>query len=296
MARRRSKKLELWIGLFVIVSAVVLTWGYYWLTGQPLGERGYTVYAVLDHSGGLERGDRVNLSGVEVGVVRSVHLQTAERIVLSLWLRRDLELPVDSKVLVESAGFFGDVLVILRPGTSQTLAADGDTLAAGVATGLIDVASDLGTRADAVLVQVQSLLADTAIADVHGSLASLRRALAELEQLLRENGGEFAALSRSLRQTSEELQGKLEGIELQQTMADIEATAARMSETAVTLQESAESISSVLAKIDSGEGTVGLLVNDPGLYQDLRSAAQSLSSLTADIQQNPGRYLKLSIF
>jgi phospholipid/cholesterol/gamma-HCH transport system substrate-binding protein len=215
---------------------------------------------------------------------------------MALWLQRDMELPSDSRVLVESAGFFGDVLVVLRPGTSQTLVAEGDTLVAGAEAGLLDVAADIGTRADAVLIQVQSLLADTAIADVHGSLSSLRVALAELEKLLRENGGEFAALSRSLRRTSEELQGKLEGIEVQQAMADIESTAARMSETAVILQESAESISSVLKKIDNGEGTVGLLVNDPGLYQDLRSAAQSLSSLTADIQQNPGRYLKLSIF
>ena len=296
MARRRSKKLELWIGLFVIISAILLTWGYFWLTGQPLGERGYTVYVVLDNSGGLERGDRVNLSGVEVGVVRSVHLEAPDRIVMRLWLHRDLELPADSRVLVESAGFFGDVLVVLRPGTSQTLLVDGDTLALGTSAGLIDVAHDLGLRADSVLAQVQSLLADTAIDNVHGSLSSLRGALAQLEQLLRENGGEFAALSRSLRRTSEELQGKLEGIEVQQAMADIETTAARMSETAEILHESAESISSVLEKIDSGEGTVGLLVNDPGLYQDLRSAAQSLSSLTADIQQNPGRYLKLSIF
>ena len=62
MARRRSKKLELWIGLFVIISATLLTLGYYWLTGQPLGERGYEVFVVLEHSGGLKRGDRV-LSG-----------------------------------------------------------------------------------------------------------------------------------------------------------------------------------------------------------------------------------------
>jgi phospholipid/cholesterol/gamma-HCH transport system substrate-binding protein len=296
VARRRSKKLELWIGVFVIISAALLTWGYFWLTGQPLGERGYTVHVVLDHSGGLERGDRVDLSGVEVGVVRSVHLEAADRIVISLWLHRDLELPADSRVLVESAGFFGDVLVVLRPGTSQTLVAEGDTLTAGFETGLLDVAADVGTRVDAVLVQVQSLLADTAIDNVHGSLSSLRGTLAELEQLLRENGGEFAALSRSLRETSETLQGKIEGVEVQQAMADIEETAARMAETADILQESAESISSVVEKIDSGEGTLGLLVNDRGLYEDLRTAAQNIASLTLDIQQNPGRYLKLSIF
>jgi phospholipid/cholesterol/gamma-HCH transport system substrate-binding protein len=128
------------------------------------------------------------------------------------------------------------------------------------------------------------------------SLSSLRGTLAELEQLLRENGGEFAALSRSLRETSETLQGKIEGVEVQQAMADIEETAARMAETADILQESAESISSVVEKIDSGEGTLGLLVNDRGLYEDLRTAAQNIASLTLDIQQNPGRYLKLSIF
>jgi phospholipid/cholesterol/gamma-HCH transport system substrate-binding protein len=296
VARRRSKKLELWIGVFVIISVALLTWGYFWLTGQPLGERGYTVHVVLDHSGGLERGDRVSLSGVEVGVVRSVRLQAADRIIMSLWLQRDLELPADSRALVESAGFFGDVVVVLRPGISQTLLADGDTLLVATSAGLMGIAENLGARADTVLGQVEALLADTAIADVHGSLSALRRTLTGLEELLRENGGEFAALSRSLRQTSETLQGKIEGVEVQQTMADIEETAVRMAETADMLQESAESISSVIDKIDSGEGTLGLLVNDRGLYEDLRTAAQNIASLTLDIQQNPGRYLKLSIF
>jgi ABC-type transporter Mla subunit MlaD len=64
VAGHRRQKFELWIGLLVIVSAVLLTWGYFWLTGQPLGERGYTVYVVLPNAQGLERGDRVQLSGV----------------------------------------------------------------------------------------------------------------------------------------------------------------------------------------------------------------------------------------
>jgi phospholipid/cholesterol/gamma-HCH transport system substrate-binding protein len=79
-------------------------------------------------------------------------------------------------------------------------------------------------------------------------------------------------------------------------VADIESAAASFSETAEVLRETAESVSSIAAKVDDGQGTLGLLVNDPGLYADLRSATQSLNSLTQDIMQNPSRYLKLSIF
>ncbi|KPK65807.1 MAG: hypothetical protein AMS21_03795, partial [Gemmatimonas sp. SG8_38_2] len=77
---------------------------------------------------------------------------------------------------------------------------------------------------------------------------------------------------------------------------NLEEIAGKLSETADVLQATAESGSSVMEKIDAGEGTLGLLVNDPGLYEDLRSATQSLNSLTQDIMQNPGRYMKLSIF
>jgi phospholipid/cholesterol/gamma-HCH transport system substrate-binding protein len=117
-----------------------------------------------------------------------------------------------------------------------------------------------------------------------------------LEQLIRDNSDDLTAMSRSLRQTAETLQETLAGAEVDRAVADIEELAAKLSETADVLQSSAESVSSVVEKIDNGEGTLGLLVNDPGLYEDLRSATQSLNSLTQDIMQNPGRYLKLSIF
>jgi phospholipid/cholesterol/gamma-HCH transport system substrate-binding protein len=114
--------------------------------------------------------------------------------------------------------------------------------------------------------------------------------------MIRENSDDFAAMSRSLRQTAEKLQATMDDAEVDKVVADIEKIAASLSETADVLGETAESISSVADKIDAGEGTLGLLVNDKGLYEDLRSAAQSLNSLTLDIQQNPGRYLKVSIF
>ncbi len=295
MARRR-KKAEIWIGLLAIVSAVVLFWGYFWLTGQPLGERGYTLTVILEDAGGLEKGDRVHMRGVEVGVVRSVELVTADRIVVRLWLHRDLELPRDTRALLQAVGVFGDVIMVLEPGTSDVLASAGDTLSVGRAPSLMDLAGDLGEQADALLRKIDRLLADSTIDQLHGGVAGLPGTIRGLEELVTESGAEFAALSQSLRETAETIQGKLEGADIDRIVADLEALAATAAETAEELKVTAASLRSVADKIDRGEGTLGLLVNDPGLYEDLRAATQNVASLTQDIQQNPGRYIKLSIF
>ena len=296
MARRRSKKLELWIGVLVIVSCVILMWGFFWLTGQPLGERGYMVHVVLPDASGLDKGDRVMLAGVDVGSVRRVDLVAPDRVVIALSVRHDLELSIDSRVLIQSVGVFGDVNVVIRPGTAAQRAVDGDTLQLGVTTGLMDLAGQIGDQANDLLEKLQQLLADSTIDQVHAGVSHFPGTMRGLEQLIRDNSDDLSAMSRSLRQAAETLHETLAGAEVDATVANIEELAAKLSETADVLQASAESVSSVVEKIDNGEGTLGLLVNDPGLYEDLRSATQSLNSLTQDIMQNPGRYLKLSIF
>ncbi|UCC84710.1 MAG: MCE family protein [Gemmatimonadota bacterium] len=297
MARRgRRQKAEIWIGLLAIVCAIILGWGYFWLTGQPLGERGYTVTVILEDAGGLERGDRVHMSGVEVGVVRSVRLEAADRIVVQLWLQRDLRIPQDTRALLQAVGVFGDVIVTLEPGDSDTVASRGDTLAVGRAPSLMDLAGDLGEQAEALLLKVDRLLADSTIDQVHGSVAALPGTVRGLEQLVRESSDEFAALSQSLRATAETLQGTLEDAEIEGLVADMRELATTASETAASLSQSAESLRSIADKIDRGEGTLGLLVNDPGLYEDLRAAAQNAATLTRDIRENPARYLKVSVF
>jgi phospholipid/cholesterol/gamma-HCH transport system substrate-binding protein len=294
--RRKRQKAEIWIGLLAIVCAIILGWGYFWLTGQPLGERGYTVTVILEDAGGLEKGDRVHMSGVEVGVVRSVELEAAGRIVVQLWLHRDLRIPQDSRALLQAVGVFGDVIVTLHPGASGTMASSGDTLDVGRAPSLMDLAGDLGEQAEALLIKIDRLLADSTIDQVHGSVAALPGTVRGLERMVSESSDEFAALSQSLRATAETLQGTLEGAEIEQLVADMRELAATASQTAESLRQSAESLRSVADKIDRGEGTLGLLVNDPGLYEDLRAAAQNAASLTRDIRENPARYLKVSVF
>ena len=295
MARRRHARAEIWLGLLVIVSAAMLTWGYFWLTGQPLTERGYTLL-ISTHSSQLERGDRVRVAGVEVGSVTGVDLVATDRVIVRLRVRRDVRLPRDSWALIKSVGFFGEEYVDLMPGSSTALLSAGDTIAARTGTGMLGLAGEIGDKAESVLAQLDRLFADSTIADVQGTVMALRGTITELERLVNVNGDEFAALSRSLRQTAESLEKSLGGPAVEGAVADLEETAANLAEAAELLKATARSIESVAAKIDRGQGTLGKLVNDPSVYEELRSALRSTSALTRDIQENPGRYIKFSVF
>ncbi len=295
MARRRPKY-ELWIGLLVIIASIVTLWGYFWLTGLPLGQRVYSVHVVMPNAGGLGKGGRIQMVGVEVGAVSSVQLVGSQRVVVRLRLHRSLELPRDSRAVLRSVGVFGDVIVELLPGSSSDLAVEGDTIALGTASSLFDLAGDLGDQAGQVLAQINQLLADTTIDQVHGAVAGLPGTVRSLERLARNGGAEFEALSVSLRETADALRDAVGDANVEQLIADLEDTAAKLSETADSFKESAESFASIAEKIDRGEGTLGLMVNDPGLYEDLRAAVQNLDALTLDLMQNPGRYLKISVF
>jgi phospholipid/cholesterol/gamma-HCH transport system substrate-binding protein len=280
----------------VIIASIVTLWGYFWLTGLPLGERAYNVHVVMPNAGGLGKGDRIHMVGVEVGAVSAVDLEGPSRVLVRLRLHRGLQLPRDSRAVLQSVGVFGDVIVELMPGSSPELAVEGDTIALGTASSLFDLAGDLGDQAGQVLGQINQLLADTTIDQVHGAVAGLPGTVRSLERLARNGGAEFEALSVSLRETADALRDAVGDANVEQLIADLEDTAAKLSETADSFKESAESLKSIAEKIDRGEGTLGLMVNDPGLYEDLRAAVQNLDKLTLDLMQNPGRYLKISVF
>jgi phospholipid/cholesterol/gamma-HCH transport system substrate-binding protein len=80
------------------------------------------------------------------------------------------------------------------------------------------------------------------------------------------------------------------------TVRNLRATSANLATLTADFQKTSTQLQVVLAKVDSGGGSAAMLLNDPGLYNDLRGATQRLNDLIADMKANPGRYLKFSIF
>ena len=185
--------------------------------------------------------------------------------------------------------------------------AEGDTIyAAGGAPGLQDLAGDLGDQASSVLTQVNTLLSDSMIADAQAGIGSFAGGMEELEVLLERESESIEQLIQGLSATSEQLRQATSGPALERSLANIDSLTARLAEASEDLDATSASLASVLEKVDRGEGSLGLMVNDTTLYvnlnatlENLATATEEIALLTRDIRERPQHYtqgLKFSVF
>lgn len=288
---RRRKGSELATGALVLVAGMVATWGYFWLTAQPLGHAGYELVVQLADAGGLQRGDRVRLAGVQVGTVRRVSLR--DRAVLAeIWVDRELSLPRDSRASLQASGAFGGRYLALQPGTATAALAGGDTLSAVRTATLAETFTDVGVRASEAFARASDLLSPEHVADLEQGARSLSRSVDEL-----------TSLTVVLRGTAARLRSRLDDERLDSTAADLSRAARTLTGTSAELRAASASLGSILAKVDRGNGSLGRAVNDPTLYEALLTAAAhvdeaatSASALVRDVRARPGRYVRVSLF
>jgi phospholipid/cholesterol/gamma-HCH transport system substrate-binding protein len=287
---KRSRNL-ITVGALTILATVLFFIGLYWLMGSPVLRGGTDVIVKLDDGGGLKRSDRVHLQGVDVGSVRGVHLVRQGGAIAELRLNRGLALPADSRAAI-LGDVFGAHTVDLIPGRSLVAVTDGDTIS-GVATPqLTDLATSLSARADSVLVGASSLLSRQAIGDLHATVAVLPGSAEQLRAAF----VELRAAAASLRRSTEGLEQAEAGPSMARAINEVERSARSLAAAAGSMDTSLASLSSLMGKIDKGTGTLGMLVNDPSLFQELNEALREVRALATDIRERPSRYIDLRIF
>ncbi len=279
------------LGLLVLAASVVFIWGFYYLLGTPVLGGGTRIYVALPNGGGLKRGDRVFLQGVDVGSVSAVRLVSSGRVAAELRLETPLQLAADTRAQVRG-DVFGAHTVDLAPGTALVRLTDGDTIRGGAALALPDMALALGDRARDVLAGADSLLSPAAVRNLHATAEVLPASAIEM----RDAFAEMHRAATALRRSAETVEGAKTGPALASALAEVERSARSMTAAAGTMDRSLNSLASVLQKVDNGNGTLGRLVNDSTLYRDLSVAAREVGALASDVRQHPSRYVSIKVF
>lgn len=295
---RSEHRAELQVGLLVLLAAAALVAGVVWITGADVGGDRFRFNALAPDAAQVSSGARVYLHGVDVGSVSGVSL--ADRgVVLGLEVSGDVELPRDSRAVIEPSGFLGSQMVRLVPGGAQERLAAGDTIAAGPGPSLQSVATRLGGRAEDVLDRTARILSDSTVRALRTGADDLSGTLRELRSLVRAERETIGRLLESLNRTSENLERATSGPELERTLGRIDSLTRELNRTSEGLTASSESLASILEKADRGEGSLGKLVNDDRLYErvtaaagNLQSASEEIAALSKDIRQRPERYLE----
>jgi phospholipid/cholesterol/gamma-HCH transport system substrate-binding protein len=287
----KRKRNIITIGALTVVAAIVFFWGLYWLLGTPVLRGGMNIVVALENGGGLKRSDRVQLQGVEIGSVTSVVLSPRGGVIAELRVADNLALPADTRAAI-TGDVFGAHGVALIPGEAMLQLGDGDTIYGLTSPQLTDLASSLSTQVSAVLAGADSLLAPSAIADVHATAAALPGSALELRAAM----VELRAAAVALRRSTESLADADAGPGLSRAIAEIERTAQSLNAATQNMGTSLDDFASIMAKIDRGEGTLGRMVNDPSVYVELNEVLREVRALATDIRQRPQRYIDLKVF
>jgi phospholipid/cholesterol/gamma-HCH transport system substrate-binding protein len=175
--------------------------------------------------------------------------------------------------------------------------APGDTIPSGAAsTGIGDVLA----RVDSIGRDLQMLTRELNREFVtERGFADLRRTIANANDLIETLGRVAETQSAELTKTQESLRRVANAVDsaaVDSTVRALAGAATSVDQLAMDLRTTTAGLDRVLAKLEGSEGSAGLLMNDPGLYQDTRALLTRLDSLMADFQKNPRKYIKLSIF
>lgn len=288
---------EVLVGLLLLVSILVGIFGTIWLVRGGL-ESGYPLHARFPWGAGLGTGQPVLLAGVTVGYVAEVELDPNGTIVVEMRIAEDYNIPVNTTATVVPVGIFGDQAIALTPlrATTEYISA-GDTLPVGAGA---PGTAELLARVDTIGRSVADVAAKFQVELVeNGGIEDLRSTLAATNQLVTQLSGIAAQQSRELSLTMASLRRSVSAIdstELDSIVGNLKRTTANSEQLTAELTATSLRLNNLLAAADSGNGTVGLLLRDPALYQDMRGLVARLDSLTADVQRSPRKYINLSIF
>lgn len=291
-------KQEVKVGVLVLLAVAVFAAGLMWLTGRSIGPSETVVVPVrFTNAGGLRPGDPVQISGVKVGRVASVVLEDVGNVMVYLEVNRANRPRADAQAIVASADFFGAKYVDYVPGSSSEFLQEGQEITGTREVAITESAAELTGRAADALAGVQSLLSERTAEDIHNALVALERALNVLTEVAAGPAARDARSTlRALNQLVTRLDSTLANPDLGKSLNQLDETVTSLREMSQGLATASGALGSILAKVDSGHGTLGRIVTDSTLHNDLHEVLRSLKLLLDDIRERPGRYVHVKVF
>jgi phospholipid/cholesterol/gamma-HCH transport system substrate-binding protein len=288
---------EILVGATATIALVLAVLGSLYLARGGL-QPGYKLYAKFTWGAGLKQGQPVLLSGVNVGFVHGVEIRPDGLLIVELRVRKEYRIPLGTTATIEPNGFFGDQLVALHPDKPNPAAfSPGDTLLSGRATPSVgDVLARVDTIAANFSVLTTSLKKEfveaNGFAELRKTVKSADAFMADLSKVAAEQNEELKKTQAALRKAV----SAVDSVSIDSTLRSFKTAAANFNSLASDLTATSAKLNATLDKVNSGPGSVGKLMNDPALYEDMRGLVARLDSLMADFKANPRKYIKLSIF
>lgn len=300
---RLSKEVK--TGILAIGAILLLIFGYSFLKGTNLLDKHREYYVKYDNVEGLAQAAPVTVNGLTVGKVLDISFVNEKGLlVVKFSMEKDFEFSRNSIVRIYSAGLLGGKSLGIFPQYDvNNVAKSGDTLKGDIEDGMLSAVTKalgpLEKKVNNTLATVDTLLLNVnAIVD-EKTRQNLKDAIEHLNHTL----NSFSGVSENLNQVLANNSGKLDN-----TFTNLDRTAKNLSKLtdslaqldtkklAADLQETVDKLNSIVSDVDNGKGSIGKLLKDDKLYENLEGASRQLEQLLQDVKLNPKRYVHISVF
>lgn len=279
--------------------------GFSYLKSTPLFDNSKTFYAVYHHVGGLQSGTQVTINGFTVGKVNDIKFNDASgNLLVTFTVDNSFSFSKNSNAELYDTGIIGGKGIQIKPVFDDAvMAKSGDTLPSSTRPGLTELVQQrltpLQMKVEGAVTNADSLLMNfNDILDLK-TKKDLRESIAGLNQLVKSFQGSANSLNQILTNNKDDLDKSISNLgvitdnfnKLSDTLAN-----AGLGKTIKGLQSTMGKINDMMVKIEGGEGSLGKLVNDKALYNNLADASRELDLLLQDFRLNPKRYVNVSVF
>lgn len=292
---------EFMIGLSVILALVLLFFGIDYLKGINIFKPANFYYAEYSNVAGLEVSAPVSIDGYKVGQVREINFDydNPGKIKVLLALNKDLKLPEDSRALIASTLLSG-AYIDIRMGKSKTMIPVGGNvttdvvpdLMASVSNDLMPAVSGILPKIDSLLYNLNMIVADPALIQsvrrLDGISGNLLATTAGLRSSLGSQVPGILGDARHVTRNLDSITANLGELSYQLKQLPLNATMDNVHQVTANLTRFSE-------QLNNEKSTLGLLMNDPELYNRLNRVSADVDSLIIDIKKNPKRYISIKL-
>jgi len=301
------------VGVLAAVAITLLIVGYGFLKGNNVFSSENEFYATYDRVDGLQVSKPVLVNGFKIGRVTDLTLLPSGQILAQFKIDPQYDIPKNTIARLESTDLMGSKAIVFDLGTGKEYAKDGDTLNANVQKNLIEQvqpiqkkAEQIIARLDSVLTSVNSTLSPQFQQNFDRSFASIARTLETMEGTTRKvdilvgsQSDHIAGIVANLESISTNFKNNNDKITL--IMNNIskvtdEVAKANFTQTIQNANKAIADLQIAVNKVNNGEGSLGQLINDKKLYDNLANSAENLDKLMIDFKANPKRYVHFSVF
>lgn len=302
------------IGILTVVGIAILILGFSYLKGNDVFSGSNKFYAIYRNVEGLTLSKPVLVNGFQVGHVSNMTLQTESGFtVVEFKIDPKYPIPANTLARLESTDLLGSKAIIFELGNSRELAETKDTLRADIQGSLAQSLQPVQRKAEVLMEKVDSSLSainkilnpglqkniDRSFLSIANSLQTLEGTTKKIDRLVGAQSGHISGImtnaeamttnlrtsSRSLNVTTanfEKLSNDLANSNIKQTLTNADKAMADLQAT--------------VSKINSGKGSLGLMLNDDKMYNNLNEASANLNNLFIDLKAHPKRYVSFSVF